>query len=192
MHGVRNGAGGRGGGGGRGRPCPVLRGARPRGGAGGWQVVVNIIVGIIVGLIFYRIDQHTDVTSMVPPLPFPAQTHSTAHRSRLHSEHAQHSERNSLPSMVPPPPLQPHTEVDDGTRVSLPNPPRPRQPPLRRDRRALAGARGRFGTTRGACSSSASTSSSGPRVRIASPPPPPQPVGDGDGPRNGPRRGTSR
>jgi len=29
------------------------------------QVVVNIIVGIIVGLIFYRIDQHTDVTSMI-------------------------------------------------------------------------------------------------------------------------------
>ena len=161
----------------------MLKGARPRGGAGGWQVVVNIIVGIIVGLIFYRIDQHTDVTSMVPRLPFSAHSHthtrSTAHRRRLHSVHAQHFEGNSLPSMAPPPPLQPRTEVDDGTCVSLPNPPRPRQPPLRRERRALAGAGGRFGTTRGAYSSSASTSSSGPRVPIAPrrhlPPPGPSP-----------------
>ena len=31
----------------------------------GMQVVVNIIIGVIVGLIFYRVDQHSDVTKMV-------------------------------------------------------------------------------------------------------------------------------
>jgi hypothetical protein len=33
------------------------------------QVVVNIIVGVIVGLIFYRVDQHNDVSRMVPAPP---------------------------------------------------------------------------------------------------------------------------
>jgi hypothetical protein len=35
------------------------------------QVLVNIVIGVVTGLLFYRLDQQSDVSRMVPAPPGP-------------------------------------------------------------------------------------------------------------------------